>query len=263
MGWQDDTSKAGWKLRVHEKKLFAMFDDLKLLKSTSGALAISGATVIQVASAILSSIAIEQFVAIETARPTLEGALARAQQPVDLNAMLDEDNGADTMYLYWATAMNTGDPEDDQVVKLAKVAAARAAQAGYPAPVKTLIELTGASIKDRISSGDTAGFLNQGEKLVSANKQYSAEMQTDGDFVIHTANRQAIWRTNTKSKGTGPYKLAMQADGNLVIYAVSGATWASGIIKRTSPHTLIMQDDGNLVIYDRGNRAVWASGTNR
>ena len=262
VGWVADAD-TGKLVQVHERTLNGMFDKLKLLKSTTGLTAISGAAIIQVASAILTSIAIEQFVAIETARPKLEAALSKAQQSVDLNAMLAEDNGADTMYLYWARAMDTSDPEDDQVVALAKVAAARAAQAGYAAPPKIWITVTGSGTTDRISSGTDAGILNQGEKLVSANRQYSAEMQTDGDFVIHTANRQAIWRTNTKSKGTGPYKLPMQVDGNLVIYAASGPTWASGVARRTAPYTVIMQDDGNLVIYDKNNRAVWASGTNR
>ena len=55
----------------------------------------------------------------------------------------------------------------------------------------------------------------------------------------------------------------LQADSNLVIYAASGATWASGIKGNTAPYTLLMQDDGNLVIYDSKNRAIWASGTNR
>ena len=72
---------------------------------------------------------------------------------------------------------------------------------------------------DRLSSGTISGFLEQGKKLVSANRKYEAEMQTDGNFVIYAPNRVPIWSTRTNGKGAAPYKLAMQADSNLVIYA--------------------------------------------
>ena len=86
-----------------------MTDDLKLLKSAQGLKAVAGASVIQVALAILSSIAIDQFVAIETARPKLEASLALAKQPVDLDVLAESDNGEDMLYLYWSRAMDTGD----------------------------------------------------------------------------------------------------------------------------------------------------------
>jgi hypothetical protein len=61
----------------------------------------------------------------------------------------------------------------------------------------------------------------------------------------------------------GAFTLAMQGDGNLVLYAGNSAKWQSG----TSGHPnawVIMQGDGNLVVYSPGPynvHALWQSGT--
>jgi hypothetical protein len=106
-------------------------------------------------------------------------------------------------------------------------------------------------------------------------------MQTDGNFVIYDQG-SAIWATGTQGLWGPPYRLAVQPDGNLVIYGSSAndvslppfgvchansaciPTWATGTQGRGSaPYTLKMQDDGNLVLYDSTSSAVWASGTQR
>ena len=56
----------------------------------------------------------------------------------------------------------------------------------------------------------------------------------------------------------GRYRLAMQADGNLVLYGEGHPLWASG----TAGHPgafLVMQGDGNLVVY-QANRPIWSRG---
>ncbi|MFP5023527.1 NlpC/P60 family protein [Pseudonocardia phyllosphaerae] len=59
----------------------------------------------------------------------------------------------------------------------------------------------------------------------------------------------------------GQYVLVMQGDGNLVEYAPGNrAIWASGTNRANSVAT--MQGDGNLVVIAPGNSAVWATGTN-
>src|SRR5262249_9174887 len=101
------------------------------------------------------------------------------------------------------------------------------------------------------------------------------------NFVIFDQG-SAIWATQTQGIGRPPYRLAVQPDGNLVIYGSSAndvnlpgwgvchansaciGTWATGTYGRgRAPYTLKMQDDGNLVLYDSTSRAVWASGTQR
>ena len=174
-----------------------------MLKTVQGLTAVSGAAVIQVAFAILSSIAIDQFVAIESARPNLEAALTEAKQRVDLDVLATLDNGEDMLYFNWARAMDTTDPEDDQVLQLAAMAQVRAEQSGYAAPPKEY-HLVPEIPADRLASGTTGGYLEQSKKLVSRNGKYEAEMQGDGNFVIYAANRQAIWATAHQREGHCP-----------------------------------------------------------
>jgi hypothetical protein len=43
----------------------------------------------------------------------------------------------------------------------------------------------------------------------------------------------ANWSSNSKGKGTPPYKLTMQDDGNLVVYdSTNTPTWATGTYGR-------------------------------
>ena len=244
--------------------LGAMIDDLSIFSESFGLAAVSGASVVQVAGIILSSIAIDQFVAIETARPKLEAALVQARQPVDLDQLAVLANGKDQMLLYWSKAMDTWDREDAQVIQLAAMAQVRAEQSGYAAPPKNLYLVPGTTTDRLVSgTGSTNGYLQQNQKLVSKSKAYELDMQSDGNLVIYTANRQAIWATGTNGKGTAPYELSIQADGNLVVFGSTTTLWSTGAKTGTAPFTLVMQDDGNLVVYDSLSKAVWASGTRR
>ena len=90
-------------------------------------------------------------------------------------------------------------------------------------------------------------------------------MQTDGNFVIYqnAASRAPIWATGTNGKGmTVPacYAAGRQSGGVWIV----GGTLGQRTTKRgTAPFTLVMQDDGNLVVYDSAKRAVWVSNTQR
>jgi len=60
----------------------------------------------------------------------------------------------------------------------------------------------------------------------------------------------------------GSYRMVMQGDGNLVGYTqASRPVWASNTNGNT-PDVLALQSDGNLVLYG-GGRALWQSGTYR
>ena len=258
---QDGSAAVGY---AREIEAFEVLDDLSLLQTVEGAALASGSSIVAAAAAILGSIAIDQFEAIETARPNLLAALTEAQQPVDLDKLLVLANGADQLYLFWSKAIDTTDQEDAQVVQLAAIAQVRAEQSGYAAPPKSVYILSGTTT-DRLISGTGAinGYLQQNQKLVSNSKAYEVDMQSDGNLVIYTANRQVVWATGTNGKGTAPYELAMQADGNLVVSGSTNTVWSTGAKAGTAPFTLIMQDDANLVVYDSLNKAVWASGTKR
>jgi hypothetical protein len=103
---------------------------LDIFKGSRTALSIAGGTtIIQAAFAVLQSIAIDQFVAIITARPKLEAALAAADQPVNLASLLNQYNGEDIVLSYWGKAMDVESEKDDpQLVDMAKAAYAKAVE---------------------------------------------------------------------------------------------------------------------------------------
>ncbi len=118
---------------TNSSRLSDVMKPLNLFKGTVAAnAALAGATVITVAFAIIQSVAIDQFIAIQSARPKLEVALAQAQQPVNLNQILSQANGSDLAIYYWAKAMEADFIlEDPQVVAWAAAAHQQAQSASY------------------------------------------------------------------------------------------------------------------------------------
>jgi hypothetical protein len=105
---------------------------LNLLKGTAVAnAALAGATIIQAAFAIIQSIAMDQFIAIISARPKLEAALAQARQPLTLAQLLAQPNGSDQAVYFWAKALEAAEFEDAQLVALAATAQQQAQAQGY------------------------------------------------------------------------------------------------------------------------------------
>ena len=99
-------------------------------------------------------------------------------------------------------------------------------------------------------------ILAAGKRFASCDGKYFLTLQTNGNLILSAdAGRVALWSTGTTS-GTGSY-LAMQDDGNLVVYSAQGkAVWAT----MTNGHrgaTATVQTDGNLVVYDAKGKALW------
>lgn len=101
--------------------------------------------------------------------------------------------------------------------------------------------------------------LASGACLGSPSGRFIAVMQTAGNFVVYDRSYSpwlAVWYNSTT--GTSGSYLAMQGDGNLVIYTSANvATWASNTTTGTANYVLKMQDDGNLVIY----KDLWETST--
>lgn len=110
-------------------------------------------------------------------------------------------------------------------------------------------------------------------------------MHEDGDLVAYDAPGNRYWTTGTRRKGTGPYKLVMQNDGNAVVYGLGRATWDTGtwatarnrfkgdsLVEGSRLHpgeairspggrfTFVFQTDANVVLYDWG-KPLWSSNT--
>lgn len=92
--------------------------------------------------------------------------------------------------------------------------------------------------------------------LWSPNRAYQMAMQGDGNLVVYDAAGRPMWATGTSVFGSS---LVMQSDGNLVMYDPRNAPiWATATSAPGS--TLRMQDDGNLVLYDGYGKPLWDSG---
>jgi hypothetical protein len=113
------------------------------------------------------------------------------------------------------------------------------------------------------------------------------QVQDDGNIVAYNSSNQAKWNSGTTrvvaltyqattSLFTGEqlhggyfirlddsrYWLAMQGDGNLVLYGPGAhILWNSGTGGNLGAY-LVMQYDGNIVIYNSANSPIWATGTN-
>lgn len=104
--------------------------------------------------------------------------------------------------------------------------------------------------------------LEQGKGLISSNGRYYAIMQEDGDFVVYESDsNKRIWATGVAKDKKGPYKLTMNPDGELSVYATGNWQIFTSGTKREgeSGHQLLLADDGNLVILDSRNKKIWSS----
>jgi hypothetical protein len=133
------------------------------------------------------------------------------------------------------------------------------------------------SVGVRVSYRAFTGLtLEEGDTLVSADRRFTAVMQTDGNFVIYQNGVGAIWASSWCGQTVfGPgFRAAMQYDGNFVIYTPANvAVWGTSF-PQTQPGCpsdqqavfgsgiyMDMQNDGNLVMYRPGYGAVWESRT--
>jgi hypothetical protein len=109
----------------------------------------------------------------------------------------------------------------------------------------------------------TGGTLSAGQTLVSADSHYALAMQSDGNLVLYRLNGHAhataIWATGTKGD-IGDHAV-LQSNGILALFDANGqALWSSGATT-SGCSNLTVQSDGNLVLYDSTDHAYWASHT--
>jgi hypothetical protein len=119
----------------------------------------------------------------------------------------------------------------------------------FPAPIP------GSTTPAMIRAGRT---LISGGSLVSPNGRYSAVLQPDGNFVISGPGR-VLWASN--SMGWNGDSLALQADGNLVLYTNFGLPLFQTRTHGRSGAVLTIQNDGNLVLYTLSARPLWSTFT--
>jgi hypothetical protein len=99
--------------------------------------------------------------------------------------------------------------------------------------------------------------LYAGQTLTSCHNGYRLAMQGDGNLVLYIGSAPT-WSSRTNGKGG--YRATMQGDGNFVVYTrANHAVWATGHLR--AGDSMVLQDDGNLV-KETGSSVTWATGTN-
>lgn len=133
-----------------------------------------------------------------------------------------------------------------------RVVAPRRAVGGrtYARVVSSLITVT---YTNRLVAGQT---LSPGQSLHSPDHQLRLAMQSDGNLVLYRSDGTAAWSTATSGKR---HRVTMQGDGNLVMYAGTTSMWSTSTDGFHGAE-LVLQDDGNLVVYQNG-RALWSQGS--
>jgi hypothetical protein len=112
----------------------------------------------------------------------------------------------------------------------------------------------------QLTNASTSGVANidnrRGTSIVSTNGRYVAYLQAAGNFVLYDLNTNAAV-AYTHNTTIGTTRLAMQTDGNLVLYQGSTALKNTATTGRGAAR-VIVQDDGNLVVYSAAGSPLWA-----
>ena len=122
-----------------------------------------------------------------------------------------------------------------------------------------MLNIIGNCFKDRCICEAT---LESNGTLKSDNGRYKLKFRDNGELDVCCA-AQYIWSSNTANSSAT--KLDFQNDGNLVLYANSGATvWTTDThsIFHWVSDKLVLQNNRNLVMSLSDNKVEWSSGSN-
>ncbi len=99
-----------------------------------------------------------------------------------------------------------------------------------------------------------------GQFINSPDGKSRLAMQMDGNLVLYQpALAKTLWASNTN--GSGVARLQLQTDGNGVLYDITAkAFWATNTVGKNGA-SLVVQNDSNLILYDATNKAIWATNT--
>ncbi len=129
-----------------------------------------------------------------------------------------------------------------------------------------LVLVSGVAVSNAVAAAPSALLggqtLTAGHTLASPDGHYILAMQTDGNLVLYLHNGgfnlRALWSSGTS--GDRGDRAVLQSNGNLVLYdAKNQALWSTNTSSAGCTN-LVVQEDGNLVLYN-SKKAVWASHT--
>lgn len=97
--------------------------------------------------------------------------------------------------------------------------------------------------------------LASGTALTSANGQYTATMDSGGDFVVLGPDNKLVWDTGTSVAGS---TLSVGTDGSLVVTAPDQSIqWSAETTGLGTNLSLTLQNDGTLTLSPPSGPAVW------
>lgn len=97
-----------------------------------------------------------------------------------------------------------------------------------------------------------------GQGLTSNDGRFHLAIQSDGNLVVYQGSSTVLWAANTS--GHQPGYLVMQTDGNLVFYGPDDSLiWQSQTSGYPNSH-LYLGSDGNLIVY-QNSTVTWSSNT--
>ncbi len=118
---------------------------------------------------------------------------------------------------------------------------------------------------DTLTAGQELGHNQQ---IAANNGRAYLAMQGDGNLVVYESHAAAGGHRNvpawaTATNRSGGFRAVMQGDGNFVVYDRGNrALWHTQTHGNAGAR-LVLQDDGNLVVYSSAGRALWNAGTVR
>lgn len=137
------------------------------------------------------------------------------------------------------------------VVTLGGALALTPATVSFAATAEASVTVTAGS--ELVRAGER---LNVGDSRQSPNGRYRLVMQPDGNLVLYAkGSSKGLWSSRTTGAKKGAFA-TMQTDGNFVVYSATGkAVFYTATSKPGS--FLSVQDDGNLVVYSKSFDALW------
>lgn len=106
--------------------------------------------------------------------------------------------------------------------------------------------------RDTLVRGES---LQVNQTKFSPDGRYRLLMQTDGNLVLYAVGGRALWHTATH--GTGATRATLQHDGNLVLYTSAGVPKWHTATHGTAADRLVVRNDANLVLYGPSGQVFW------
>ncbi|HSW80330.1 MAG TPA: cohesin domain-containing protein [Candidatus Saccharimonadales bacterium] len=210
--------------------------------------------------------AVESDFTYDTGKLTFNSIDDASMSPFEINATSTENSG--TVSIGRGTLSSGGISGDFKVANITFTVTHAGTAAITFQNTSELDDST--SNSDILGTKSNGSFTNQpglyggqtlasGAILYSSNSQYSARMQSDGNFAVYNASNVPLW--STKTSGHPGAHAILQTDGNFVIYSTANKALWSAQTYWYNGSRAVMQNDGNFAVYNVSGRPLWSRTT--